>query len=57
VLAGVSGAEVTLAYAATCATPEIRRKLEAGPPAGSRVTPSADIKVPVKPVVPSRNTA
>jgi serine/threonine-protein kinase len=56
-VAGVSGAEVTVAYAATCATPQMRARLEAGPPAGARVMPPAGGKAPAKPIVPSRNTA
>jgi serine/threonine-protein kinase len=56
-LGGSSGAEVTVAYAATCATPQMRTKLEAGPPAGARVMPAAGGKVPPKPVLPARNTA
>jgi eukaryotic-like serine/threonine-protein kinase len=56
-VAGVSGAEVTLAFGATCATPEMRARLEAGPPAGARVMTPAAGKAAPKPVVPSRNTA
>jgi hypothetical protein len=56
-LAGAVGAEVTIAYAASCATPEMRTKMEAGPPAGSRLLPAAGDKAPVKPKMPARNTA
>ena len=56
-LAGASDAEVTIAFAPGCATPEMRTKMEAGPPAGSRPLPGAGGKVPAKPVVPARNTA
>ena len=38
-LAGAAGAEVTVAYSPTCATPQIRSKLEGGPPAGWKFTP------------------
>ena len=38
-LAGTSGTDVTIAYAATCATPQMRTRLEAGPPAGWKFTP------------------
>jgi eukaryotic-like serine/threonine-protein kinase len=55
-LAGANGAEVTIAYAAACATPQMRTKLENGAPAGSRVLPAAG-NTPAKPVVPARNTA
>jgi eukaryotic-like serine/threonine-protein kinase len=56
-LAGASGSEVTIAYAATCATPQMRTRLETGAPAGSRLIPAAGGASPVKPVVPARNTA
>jgi hypothetical protein len=56
-LAGSSGPEVTIAYAPSCATPEMRTKMETGAPAGSRLLPAAGDKVPAKPVVPARNTA
>jgi serine/threonine-protein kinase len=56
-LAGASGSEVTIAYAATCATPQMRTRLETGAPAGSRLVPAAGGASPVKPVVPARNTA
>jgi eukaryotic-like serine/threonine-protein kinase len=56
-LAGASGAEVTIAFAPGCATPEMRTKMEAGPPAGSRPLPGAGGKAPARPVVPARNTA
>ncbi|HWP11910.1 MAG TPA: serine/threonine-protein kinase [Ramlibacter sp.] len=56
-LAGSAGNEVTIAYAATCATPQMRTRLEAGPPAGARAMPESG-KVPVKLVPPGgRNTA
>jgi len=55
-LAGVAGADVTVAFAPACATPQMRSRLEAGPPAGSRL-PTAGSKVPPKPVMPTRNTA
>jgi len=38
-LAGTSGSDVTIAYAATCATPQMRSRLEGGPPAGWKFTP------------------
>jgi serine/threonine-protein kinase len=38
-LAGAAGAEVTVAYAAACATPQMRSKLEGGPPAGWKFQP------------------
>jgi eukaryotic-like serine/threonine-protein kinase len=58
VLAGSAASDVTIAYAATCATPQMRAKLESGAPAGSRpLTGAAGKAVPVKPVLPSRNTA
>jgi serine/threonine-protein kinase len=47
-LAGAGSAEVTLAYSAACATPEMRNKLEAGPPAGWKFAPVA----PPKPAAP-----
>ncbi|MEO8656546.1 MAG: hypothetical protein ABI409_20665, partial [Ramlibacter sp.] len=56
-LAGAAGAEVTIAYAASCATPEMRTKMEAGPPAGSRLLPAAADKAPSKSKLPARNTA
>jgi serine/threonine-protein kinase len=57
-LAGSSGAEVTIAYAASCATPEMRTKMEAGPPAGARLVPAAaGDQAPAKPKVPARNSA
>ena len=56
-MAGSAGSEVTIAYAATCATPQMRARLETGVPAGSRLPPGAGGKVPAKPVLPTRNTA
>jgi eukaryotic-like serine/threonine-protein kinase len=38
-LAGAAGVDVTVAYSATCATPQMRSKLEGGPPAGWKFTP------------------
>jgi len=38
-LAGTTGSEVTIAYAPACATPQMRTKLEGGPPAGWKFTP------------------
>ncbi len=53
-LAGAGNAEVTLAYSAACATPEMRNKLEAGPPAGWKFAPVA----PAKPAAaPGRKSA
>jgi eukaryotic-like serine/threonine-protein kinase len=58
-LAGASGAEVTIAYAPTCATPQMRAKLETSPPAGWKFTPGAPAaKSAPKPVAaPGRNSA
>jgi eukaryotic-like serine/threonine-protein kinase len=56
-LGGVAATEVTIAYAPNCATPQVRSRLEANPPAGSRVLPAAGGTVPLKPVLPARNTA
>jgi eukaryotic-like serine/threonine-protein kinase len=56
VMAGANGAEVTIAYAPACATPQMRAKLETGAPAGSRLVPPA-ANAPPKPVMPARNTA
>lgn len=56
-LAGASGTEVTIAYAAACATPQMRTKLEIGAPAGSRLPAARAGKPPAKAVVPARNTA
>ncbi|MBG9388231.1 serine/threonine protein kinase [Caenimonas sp. DR4.4] len=39
-LAGTSGQDVTLAYAANCANAQMRAKLESGPPAGWKFTPA-----------------
>jgi eukaryotic-like serine/threonine-protein kinase len=55
VLAGMAGAEVTVGYSPACRTPEMRAKMEAGPPAG---WPSVRVNAPAKPVVaPGRNSA
>jgi len=43
-LAGTAGPEATIAYAPTCATPQMRAKLEAGPPAGWVRAPGAAAK-------------
>lgn len=56
-LAGATGPEVTIAYEPACATPEMRTRLETGPPAGSRFVPATADKVPAKPVAPLRNSA
>jgi eukaryotic-like serine/threonine-protein kinase len=56
-LAGTSGSEVTIAYAASCATPQMRTRLETGAPAGSRLVPAVISPTPVKPMAPARNTA
>lgn len=56
-LAGTTGSEVTIAYAATCATPQMRTKLEGGPPAGWKFAPGG-VKQPAKPIAPPmRNSA
>jgi eukaryotic-like serine/threonine-protein kinase len=53
-LAGTAGTEVTIAYASACATPQMRTKLEGGPPAGWKFAP----KPAAKPVTaPGRNSA
>lgn len=56
-LAGATAAEVTIAYASACATPQMRTKLETGAPAGSRLIPAAGGNTLVKPMIPGRNTA
>ena len=60
-LAGTTGSEVTIGYAAACATPQMRTKLEGGPPAGWKFTPGVakPAATPAaKPVaVPMRNSA
>jgi serine/threonine-protein kinase len=56
-LGGVAGAEVTVAYAPACATPQMKTRLETGAPAGSRLLPVPAGNAPVKPVVPGRNSA
>jgi eukaryotic-like serine/threonine-protein kinase len=55
-LAGASANEVTIAYAATCATPQMRTRLETGAPAGSHLIPATGA-VPAKPAAPARNSA
>jgi hypothetical protein len=42
-LGGATAAEVTVTYAATCATPQMRTKLESGAPAGWKFTPAKTI--------------
>jgi eukaryotic-like serine/threonine-protein kinase len=39
-LAGAAGMEVTIAYSASCANPQMKAKLEGGPPAGWKFTPA-----------------
>jgi hypothetical protein len=56
-LAGTAGAEVTIAYAATCATPQMRTRLEAGPPAGWKFAPGAAQPAARPLAPPARNTA
>ena len=57
-LAGTSGADVTVSYAATCASAPMRAKLEGGPPAGWKITPGAAASPAAKPLVaPGRNSA
>ncbi|HXE49842.1 MAG TPA: serine/threonine-protein kinase, partial [Ramlibacter sp.] len=58
-LAGAAGAEVTIAYAPSCATPQMRAKLETSPPAGWKFTPGAPpAKPPPQPAgAPGRNSA
>jgi serine/threonine-protein kinase len=56
-LAGTTGSDVTIAYAPACATPQMRTKLEGGPPAGWKFTPGA-AQPAAKPIVPPmRNSA
>jgi hypothetical protein len=56
-LAGTTGSEVTIAYASACATPQMRTRLEGGPPAGWKFTPGG-AKPAARPVTaPGRNTA
>lgn len=56
-LAGTTGSEVTIAYAAACATPQMRTKLEGGPPAGWKFKPGGT-KPAAKPIAPPmRNSA
>ncbi|MEO7392250.1 MAG: hypothetical protein ABIU58_08740, partial [Ramlibacter sp.] len=54
-LAGTSGSDVTVSFAAACATPQLRTKLESGPPAGWPSAPAG--KIPVKSAAASRTTA
>jgi serine/threonine-protein kinase len=56
-LAGSSGPEVTVAYSPSCATPEIRARLEGDVPAGSQAAPAAIPKVQPPPAKPLRNSA
>ena len=56
-LAGAAGAEVTIAYSPSCATPEMRTKMEAGAPAGWQRAPAGVQKAPAAVPVPSRNSA
>jgi eukaryotic-like serine/threonine-protein kinase len=52
-LAGTTGSDVTVAYSAACATPQMRTKLESGPPAGWLRGPQAASPATGKPVTPS----
>jgi len=52
-LAGTAGSDVTIAYSATCATPQMRTKLESGPPAGWLRGPQAASPAPLKTAVPA----
>jgi eukaryotic-like serine/threonine-protein kinase len=52
-LAGSAGSDVTIAYSATCATPQMRTKLESGPPAGWLRGPQAASPAPVKTAAPA----
>ena len=60
-LAGTSGADVTVSYAANCANASMRAKLEGGPPAGWKFTPGLGAPPGAKPpkpiVAPGRNSA
>lgn len=60
-LAGTAGSEVTVAYAASCVTPQMRTRLEGGPPAGWKFTPGGVKPAPApaaKPTAaPMRNSA
>jgi hypothetical protein len=42
-LGGATATEVTVTYAATCATPQMRTKLESGAPAGWKFTPAKTV--------------
>jgi eukaryotic-like serine/threonine-protein kinase len=52
-LAGTAGSDVTIAYSATCATPQMRTKLESGPPAGWLRGPQGASPAPVKTATPA----
>jgi eukaryotic-like serine/threonine-protein kinase len=52
-LAGTAGSDVTIAYSTACATPQMRTKLESGPPAGWLRGPQAASPAPAKPAAPS----
>ncbi|MEO5670646.1 MAG: hypothetical protein ABIR26_08135, partial [Ramlibacter sp.] len=47
-LAGATGSDVTITYAQACATPQMRTRLESGPPAGWPAAPAPGPKAPVK---------
>ncbi len=47
-VAGAAGTEVKVNYAATCNTPAVKARLEAGAPAGARVLPTTGGTVPAK---------
>jgi eukaryotic-like serine/threonine-protein kinase len=51
-LAGTAGSDVTIAYSATCATPQMRTKLESGPPAGWLRGPQTTSPAPAKSAAP-----
>jgi len=55
-LGGTSASEVTIAYAASCATPQMRTKLDTEAPAGSHLIPAARAVTP-KQAAAARNTA
>jgi eukaryotic-like serine/threonine-protein kinase len=52
-LARTAGSDVTIAYSASCATPQMRTKLESGPPAGWLRGPQPASPAPAKAVTPS----
>ena len=56
-LAGTAGAEVTIALAPACATPQMRTKLESGPPAGWKFAPGGAKPAARPQTPPTRNTA